>query len=339
MGVVDSTTTDARAEVYYALAEALAGPTRASWELLLDASLVGARVLASAACRKAMLALLGNLDGCSEALTESYARVLASPDCQPIALYESLHRQGTLMGQCAREVERQYRALGLSPADGELPDHASVELAFLGHLAAAEAEARAAGNNRLVARLRSAQRYFLQTHAGAWLPDVGSALSTVDDHFFVVVGNLLNEFLSEELVGARRGERTATGVPTLMEPAACTLCGLCVGSCAPGALRVVETPTETFLQLDPSRCVACRRCEQVCPGGTLYLSNRRSSLQSAGNGSGHRTLRHSPRAACPGCGCPTVSEAEFEAVFARLKPDPVTERRMRLCVDCKAWGA
>jgi ferredoxin len=337
MQAVSSRTARARAKVYYALADVLADPTRESWEWLLDAVLIGARLLGSAGCQRAMLALLKGRGRSSEALAESYARLLASRGCRPIPLYESLHRQGTLMGQHARDVERQYRALGLSPADGELPDHASVELTFLGHLAAAEADARAAGDGRLVARLRLAQRHFLRTHAGAWLPDVGARLAAVDDPFFAAVGNLLSEFLSEELAGRTRNGGAPAGVPTLIEPATCTLCGLCVGSCTAGALRVIETHTETSLVLDPARCTGCGRCEGVCPEQTLELSSVSSYRAPATNGRGQRVLRQSRRAACPGCGRPTVSQAELEAVFARLQPDAVRERRMCLCIDCKSW--
>lgn len=167
----------ARALIYHALAEALAGPAAGTQDLLLEAVTAGARALDSAACRQAALALAALLPLDLEALRAGYARLIAHPGRRPVALYESLHRGGGLMGQAVWEVERRYRALGLAAVKGELPDHASVELAFLGHLVAAEAEARAVNDGRLAARLRAEQRAFLRAHAAAWLPDVGVELA------------------------------------------------------------------------------------------------------------------------------------------------------------------
>jgi TorA maturation chaperone TorD/ferredoxin len=324
----------ARALVYEALAEALAGPVPGIERLLLDAVIAGARSLRSAACQSAALALVECPAPRLEALRQSYARLVSSPGRRPVVLYESLHRQGRLMGPATWDVERLYRALGLAPVDGEVPDHASLELAFLGHLAAAEAEARATEDGRLVARLKAEQQRFLRAHAGAWLPDVGAALvALTDDPFYVAVGHLLSGFLSEELSGRKRAGQIGLRLPTLKDPAACTLCGLCVGSCPVGVLCVSESGMETKLVLNPSQCVGCNRCANTCPQQVLSLWT--CSQAGAAHGAGNQILRHSPRATCPKCGQPTVSQAELNAVFARLQVDPVTQHRLSLCVSCK----
>ncbi|MEJ2560057.1 MAG: molecular chaperone TorD family protein [Anaerolineae bacterium] len=335
----------ARAAIYLALAEAMAQPVLGIGDLLQNAAQTGARVLGSSACQRAALALAERPVPGLEVLRQSYTcllapPVIASPGRRPVALYESLHRHGRLAGPATWDVEQRYQALGLTSTEGELPDHASLELAFLGHLAAAEAEAQAAGDGRLVARVRAEQRQFLRTHAGAWLPVVGTALAAAADPFYLIVGRLLNEFLSEELLGREQGGQTKASLPTLKNPAACTLCGLCVGSCPLGSLRMLENDTETMLTLNPSQCVGCNRCARICPQQVLSMSLRAQTRHQTRtkNGAGYQILWHSPRAACPNCGEPTVSQAELEAVFARLQPDRAMQRRLSLCVACKSWS-
>jgi ferredoxin/nitrate reductase assembly molybdenum cofactor insertion protein NarJ len=322
-----------RAMIYHALAEALAGPVPGIERLLLDAVTAGSQVLGSAACQRSARALAELPERGFEDLRDGYMRTIACPRGRPVALYESLHRQGSLMGQITGDVERHYRALGLAPVDGELPDHASVELAFLGHLAVAEMEARAAKDGRLVARLRAEQRYFLHTHAGAWLPDVGDALAATEDLFYAAVGHVLRGFLSEELVNWKRNSQPGAELLTLKDPAGCTLCGLCVGSCLRGALQVMESITETALALKMTQCIGCGRCVRKCPEGVLVLSF------GAANMTGWQVIRQSPRIGCPGCGRPTVSQAELDAVFAKLQTDPSVQQRLSLCVECKSWSS
>lgn len=329
-----------RATVYHALAEALAGPLPGTQRLVMEAVTAGAQKLGSPACRKAALALAELPETGVEGLRESYARVTNNRDGRPLMLYESIYRHGRLAGAATWEVEEQYRAVGLDAAGGELPDHASLELAFLGHLADAEAAAREAGDGPLVARLRAEQQRFLRNHAGAWLLEAGAALAAAEDPFYAVVGRLLGEFLTEELTGRKRNGKLATRLPALQDPAACTLCGLCVGSCPLGALRVVESATETTLTLDSSRCIGCDRCVRICPEEALILSTgtRVAGPGERADGSARRVLRRSPRATCPNCGQPTVSQAELDAVFARLQADAATQQRLSLCVECKSWS-
>jgi nitrate reductase assembly molybdenum cofactor insertion protein NarJ len=306
--------THSRAMIYHALAEALAGPVPGIERRVLDAVTTGSQVLGSAACQGAERALAELPERGFEDLRDGYMRTIARPGGRPVALYESLYRQGSLMGQITVDVERHYRALGLAPADGELPDHASVELALLGHLAIAEMEARVAKDGRLVA-------------------DVGHALAAAKDLFYAAVGHLLHGFLFEELNNWRRNSQAGAQLLTLKDPAGCTLCGLCVGSCLPGALQVMESITETALALRMTQCNGCGRCVRTCPERMLVLSF------GAANMTGWKVIRQSPRIGCPGCGRPTVSKAELDAVFARLQPDPSVQQRLSLCVECKSWSS
>ncbi len=130
----------ARSLVYHALAEALYEPISGVHRSLVEATTRAAQILGSPACRKAALILATLPVAATEELRQRYVRVTRNSARRPLALYESLHREGRLMGQATRATEQRYRTLGIAPDNGELPDHASVELAFLGHLAAAEAE-------------------------------------------------------------------------------------------------------------------------------------------------------------------------------------------------------
>jgi TorA maturation chaperone TorD/Fe-S-cluster-containing hydrogenase component 2 len=340
-GQPDSTAR-ARAMIYHALAEALADPIPGVQELLLEAVTIGAQVLDSVACQKTALTLAKLPTTNLEALRRSYTRLIANPGRRPLVLYESLYRGSGLMGQITWEVEQYYRALGLALVKGELPDHASVELAFLGHLATAETTARAVGDGQLIARLRAEQDTFLRAHAGAWLPEVGVALASAvaDNRFYTAVGRLLSEFLAEEMTGRKQNGRTRVRLPTLKDPDACTLCGLCVGSCPLDALRVIESATETVLTLNPAHCIGCNRCGRTCPEGVLLLSSTTwpDSRFDPASGAGYRVMRQSPRLECPNCGRPTVSRAELDAVLARLQPDPVVQQRLYLCIECKSWS-
>lgn len=329
----------ARGTIYHALAEVLAGPTPGIQNLVLEAATAGAQLLGSAACQNVALTLAELPAASLEALHSRYMRLIHSPDRRPVALYESLHRQGCLMGQLTREVELRYQISGLAPVDGELPDHASVELAYLGHLAEAEAEARLDANRQLVARLKSEYHYFLRTHVGAWLPEVGGTLAAASDAFYAAVGHLLSGFLAEELAGRKRNGRIGVLLPILQDPATCTLCGLCVGSCPLRALGVTESATETALVLNPDQCIGCHRCARTCPEGVLHLSFVTRTPEANTNGAGYQIMRQSPRAECPSCGRPTVSRAELDAVLVRLQPDPATQQRLSLCVECKSWYA
>jgi ferredoxin len=344
----------ARAGVYLALAEALVEPAPDLQELLLAATLAGARLANSDACQLAALEL-AQLPIESQARRQVYQRIVGGNGRRPLALYESLHRQGCLAGPATQAVERRYGNLGLHATGGEPPDHASTELAFLGYLAEAEADALVQldqpadqlalhpGNSqsshssrslrvRLVTRLRAERHNFLRVHAATWLPALGDALVADGDRFYAIVGHLLREFLLEEQMVHRRSQAQRVQSPVLLDIAACTLCGLCTGICPTRALRILEDRQETALSLDPTRCVACARCVRTCPEAVLVLAAEDSDRAATAS----RMMRRSPRAACPVCGKLTVSQAELNAVFSRLQAGAEMESLLSLCVACKA---
>lgn len=312
---------NARAELYTALAEALSEPldwlAGAGRDWPLFAAAVAAAGAGSVSARRAVAALA---DVPSEPLETRRRRYRALFDGPGLQLYESLHVEGRLLGRATWAVSQVYRAAGLAAQGAELPDHASVELAFLGWLAEQEAD-----HPDQAAEWRGLARRFIERHAGRWLPGLGFALAASGDPVYAPVGELLAGWLLE--AQTTRPLRRQTRLPAIARPEACTLCGFCVQVCPTRALDVRETDAETRLVLTPTACVGCGKCERVCDFSALHLKAGPS------NGRGACVLRAAPRAVCPGCGRPTVSRAELAAVAERIGEWP---HWLDYCLECRA---
>ena len=323
-----------RAQLYFALADALTEPQADLPHVLLEAVAAGVELAGSAACEMAAPRLRAVQTMPPDVVTAAYRMVTFGAGGRPLALFESLHRQGRLAGEATAEVNAFYRSLGVTPAAGELPDHASVELAFLGELATVEGTALLEGDWELAARVRTAQRSFLRSHAATWLPAVGDQLSATGAPLYAPTGALLRDYLTEELTPRRSQVKSTAILPVLLDADRCTLCGLCTGVCPPGALWIAEDDHATSLTLDMVRCTGCERCVRTCPERVLGM------VQAADRTTQPSTLTTSARVTCPQCGQPTVSEAELQAVFRRLQPggplDAAMQRRFSLCVTCKS---
>ncbi len=314
----------ARAALYRALAEALAGAPDWScgpgygWPLFTAAQAVADRE-DCAGLHQALPRLAAIRP---EDLSKRQARydALFSGAGRPcLWLYESLAVDGKLAGPSTLAVWSVYEAAGLIVADTELPDHASVELAFLAYLADQEAAAP-----DQAAQWHRARRLFIKRHAGQWLPALGEALSRTDDMMYGPVGGVLAAALRSDVL-TRSLPRTARGLPVLHQPEDCTLCSFCVQVCPTRALAIRETDECTTLLLADSKCTGCERCVRVCMVNALRLA-------PAAPNAGQRVLRESPRARCPACGESTVSQAELDAVVARIG-DPAW---LHYCSDCRA---
>jgi TorA maturation chaperone TorD len=115
------------------------------------------------------------ISGDSEVLLDrlaiDYTQLFNDP-VERIAPYECIQRGdgGDLMGDAADEVRRFMAEVGFSvpPESGEMPDHISVELAFMGELARREAAAIEAGDQKMVELAASLQRRFMAAHLGQW---------------------------------------------------------------------------------------------------------------------------------------------------------------------------
>jgi ferredoxin len=287
------------ADVYDALAEALSEPPAwlagpgCAWPLFN----VAARLASELDC-------FTNLD----ALANVPAEPLAARQARYVALfvgtgqprfwlYESAALTGRLLGPESFAVEKLYRAAGLMPDGTELPDHASLELAFLGELAKQETA--------------EWERGFIEKHAGRWLPQLGRALAASGDAVYAPIGQVLADWLD-----ARSGRRKPVvkrraahnGFPVLLSAEACTLCGFCARVCPTRALTVQETDSETRLVLEAAACIQCGKCERICDRRALTLAPATDD----------EVLRRSPRGQCAGCGQPTVSQAELNFVMTHI---------------------
>lgn len=319
-----------RADLYLALAEALAEPPPwlaipgPQWPLFACAKKLAP---ASAAAARAVTAIsqIG-----SESIRERNVRHRAL--FRPVGrgrprfwLHESLYRSGRLLGPEMFEVEQLYRAAGLQLSGSALPDHASVELAFLAHLAR-----QAVADPGRAGQWRHMEKLFLKKHAGRWLPAMGREIAASGDAVYAPIGTLLADWLEEILQPPTR-KRAAGRLPVVDEQA-CTLCGFCSQVCPARALVIDEDDKETTLLLSPARCYGCGKCVMACESAAMTMSPLQED--EAGTTPGEwPILRRSPRVDCPACGEPTVSQAELEFV-ARQLGHP---RWLEYCLRCRAY--
>lgn len=241
----------------------------------------------------------------------------------PVWLYESQYVDGRLVGPTTFSVQQVYRAAGIEPDGAELPDHASVELAFLGWLFE-----QAAANGEHRAEWLGLIQQFVKRHAGTWLPQLGHSLAAAGDPVYAPIGKLLVGWLAE-LTQPRRKPSTGLRLPVVPQAQACTLCGFCVQVCPTRALSIRETGAETGLLLNASTCIGCAKCQRICEFDALDMATSPDMPQ------GLQMLRVSDRATCPACGQPTVSRAELSAVAAQLGEWP---RWLDYCSNCRSLG-
>jgi TorA maturation chaperone TorD/Pyruvate/2-oxoacid:ferredoxin oxidoreductase delta subunit len=317
-----------RADLYQALAEALAEPPEwlalagDDWPLTAVArNLVGS----STAMDDAVARLVEIPAESLAARRRRYAALSAGPGRPQLWFYESAQREGRLLGQVTLAVARLYQAAGLELAGAELPDHASVELAFLAFLVRRQASEPEHGR-----AWRQLERRFIKEHGGHWLPALGHGLDSSGDPVYAPIGRLLAYWLAERARPSRRKPALAQrGAPPLMaRPEDCTLCGFCVGVCPTRAMAIHETGNETMLLLHDGRCTGCGKCVGICQATALEPGVRNRAAAAS-----WRPLRRSPRATCPACGAATVSCAELDFVARQIgQPDWLV-----YCLSCRSY--
>ncbi len=306
-----------RADLYHLLAEALAEPpewlARAGREWPLY-DLVVSLAPESDAAQGAVEALAEVRAEALAARRQRYTALFVGPGRPRVWLYESAFLNGRILGPETFAVERAYRAAGVEPIGAELPDHASLELAFLAQLA---------GMGQ-VAHLSYEQQFVMQ-HAGRWLPELGRTLVRSGDEVYGPIGMLLVEALTS---GASPRKKGTDRRPIIQSAADCTLCGFCVQVCPTHALNIRETRTETTLRLNAAVCIGCGKCERMCETQVMKMNH---PVEDSEPSAGWQALRQSPRVMCPSCGQPTVSRAEFDYVAAQIG-QPAW---LAYCPDCR----
>ncbi len=302
-----------RADLYRALAEALAEPP--GW-------------LAHAGCDWPLTRAAAQLALTSDAADEA-ARSLAQIPAEPLSarrkryislfmgsgrprfwLYESLFCNGRFLDPSTATIEKLYLACGLQTIGAELPDHASMELAFLAHLAK-----RQAAEPQRERNWQRLERLFIRQHAGRWLPKLGRSLANTNDKVYAPIGRLLTRWLQEAKQSSRQQKAGASTWPQIQQSSACTLCGFCVQVCPTQALSIHESALETILYLTIPTCTGCRKCERICDTNAMVMNSAKNDVV---NPNKLVALRRSPRACCPRCGQATISRAEMDYVASQI---------------------
>lgn len=315
------------ASIYHALSELLAGSppwavdSARAWSLYTDAERAAHD---SPAARRAILSLSDIPAESAEQRRARYDTLFLNPPRR--WLYESVAKTGRILGEETFAVAKIYRAAGLVASLGaEPPDHASLELAFLAHLAE-----NAETHPEHADEWRALERQFIKEH-GDWMIQLGRDLAKSGDMVYAPVGQFLADWLAEASHVADRASHASHASnldlkPVIPTPADCTLCGFCVQVCPVHALAIRETESETALLLNVPLCVGCRKCEKICDTKAIAFQLPISNDQSP-----VATLRLSPRAICPSCHQPTVSRAELEYIGAQIGHPAWLD----YCLDCR----
>ena len=247
-----------------------------------------------------------------------WKKILSGNGRPPLAVYESMHRNGRLFGPSMFAVKAEYHQAGLEVAGSELPDHIAIELEFLSFLT----ELEAAGGQE-AKQWRLIKRNFIRNHAAEWMPNVGKLLVSTNDPAWRAIGQLLTAVIT--LHETTPSNRQSVGFPVLNQASRCSLCGFCVQVCPEQALNISENNETTRLYLLPNQCVQCRKCENICGQNALSLEKTELSGEPF-------LLRQSKRAHCHNCGQATVSKAEVAAVATRLGEHP---QWLDFCMECR----
>lgn len=117
----------------------------------------------------------GDFESMSEGLRAEFTRLFRGiqEGYGPPPPYESLYREGRLMGETTEAVQSQYRNQGFGVIDETVgpQDHIGAELKFLAFLCHRESEAWRQGDSEGGKACLTAQGEFLERHLLRWAPD------------------------------------------------------------------------------------------------------------------------------------------------------------------------
>lgn len=311
--------------LYHALAESLSDPldwfadAGKEWDLY-EFALTLSHEIMYPPLGKAVVELASIPSENYDERDKRYRDLLNGSTTEPIPVYESMALEGRLHGMSTFRVWTIYRAAGLNINGAELPDHVSIELAFLSYLVWQELDA---SHER--GQWRKARREFIKQHAAKWLPTLGRVISRSSDPVYRPIGLLLTAIIQAETIPRRRQiAKIQQHLPQLLADKNCTLCGFCAQVCPTQALFVHETHKTTTLQISDEKCVSCDKCVRICPINILQLDGTAPQKSL-------RILYESPRERCPGCDVPTVSKAEIQAIAEQIG----YPRWLDYCSDCR----
>lgn len=266
----------------------------------------------------------------SSELMLAYTRLFVGPR-KPVAYpYESVYIEGQLGGITCEQVRRFYAEAGLrlSKTQQELPDHISVELAFMAYLA--EQEQADTAQTQL---WRHKQRRFLHDHLARWLPTFWQKLESDTVHPYYRGAARSLKLLVESDLKRSTSKKRYPNISLHINSQRCTLCTLCQDSCHPGALAVDCTAEELMLLFNPAECNGCRACLRICPeqAVTLDLGQALDKPRLPGQ----ELLASAPRVICPKCLQPHIAAPWLEHLTRRLQDGKFATKSLAYCPPCK----
>jgi len=267
----------------------------------------------------------------SSELALAYTRLFLGPQ-KPLAYpYESVYVEGQLGGMTCGQVTRCYAEAGLKLMSSmrEMPDHISVELAFMAHLAAQEEQAPDQ------AKLwRQRQRRFLLDHLARWLPMFWQNVENSPAHpYYREAARSLRDLVERDLNRSTPKKRYPN-ISLRVDTQRCSLCTLCQDSCRPAALSVDCTRTELTLLFNPANCNGCRACLHICPEGAITLERNQPLDQP--RRSQQQVVAAAPRVICPKCQQPHISVPWLELLTRRLEDGNFVAHSLVYCPPCKS---
>ena len=150
--------------------------------------------------------------------------------------------------------------------------------------------------------------------------------------FAIRLNNLVGE---EDLGEVNTGEHVHYGHVKVKE-SNCTLCLVCVGACNVGAL--IANADDNTLRLNASICTMCGYCEVSCPEADC-LSIKKDVIELKPSWFKEEVLAKDTLFECVECGkafATTKAVMKIAEMMAPIfKNDPIKERTLYCCEDCK----
>ncbi|HSF82111.1 MAG TPA: molecular chaperone TorD family protein [Anaerolineales bacterium] len=267
----------------------------------------------------------------SSELAQAYTRLFLGPHKPLVYPYESVYIEGQLGGITCDQVKRCYAEAGLklSTNQHQLPDHISVELAFMAYLAAQEEQ-----DTDQAQAWRQKQRRFLLDHLARWLPTFWQKIENSRAHpYYREAARSLRIRVEGDLKRSSSKGRYPN-ISLLVDTQRCTLCTLCKDSCRPGAISIESTRTELTLLFNRADCNGCRACLRLCPEGAIDLKRGQPLDQPCR--SQPRSIAAAPRVICPKCNQPHIAVPWLKQLTQRLEDGKFATQSLIYCPPCKS---
>jgi TorA maturation chaperone TorD/NAD-dependent dihydropyrimidine dehydrogenase PreA subunit len=289
----------------------------------------------------------------------AYSRLFLTPGRVNVPLHESVYFEGRLMGEAASNAASLYAKANLqvNTALSDLPDHLSLELAFMAHLISQEDQ-----DHHRAEMWCDYQRHFLSQHLARWLPKFCHRIVEVDAHpHYRQAALAAQKMVTEDLErlstqhakpggqspeqppatsqadGARaHSHQNPERCPNIfisVNPSCCTMCIRCTDNCQAGALTTAQTSTELTLLFNPAACNGCRACLRFCPEGAIHLERKASPTVPPP--SSRNVLLSAPRVVCPKCNKPHIALPWLERLAIQLRDNEDVRHSLALCPPCK----